>query len=460
MAITQTYCDYGTGNDYKGASFTDGAYTSATKTLVKAGAFAATKVNHWLYLESNDGGSIVAGYYRVATVPDANTVTLATDAGAGVDDDAAKCTQHDGTTTKPWRSVQGALDLITRDTTNGDQVNVKAGTAQVLAESLNLTTYGTPTEGEPLIFRGYTSAANDGGRGHLSNPAGAVINSSTLDWIVFADMTLEGGGNPTKLVTLDDNNLFYNVIFLANKGGDAVAYLAALGDYCQLIACQISGEFAGGITGVLGLVVIGCYSTSPTGIGGGTSGCVFSGNILVSTANAANDMISFGGDSNVVMNNILYATSASTKNAINLGNSDGRQGSVCMNNVICGFSGAGGKGIISAAGSDQHVVGHNAFYNNTTAYALGGDLYIDLTANDVTLAADPFTDAANGDFSLTAAGKTALRGLGWPGTYLGAHANTDGHVTIGAVQYGEAEGGSGGGGPVIGSRIIRGLGAI
>jgi hypothetical protein len=104
-APTNTYCDYGAGTDYKGPTFKDGAYTSATKTLVKGSAFAATKVNHWLYLESNHGGSIVAGYYKVATVTDANTVVLATDAGASVDDDAAKCTQHDGTTTLPWRSV-------------------------------------------------------------------------------------------------------------------------------------------------------------------------------------------------------------------------------------------------------------------------------------------------------------------------------------------------------------------
>ena len=145
-APTHTYCDYATGNDYKGASFTDGAYTSATKTLVKNGAFTASKINHWLYLESNDGGSIVAGYYKIATVSSADAVILATDAGAGVDDDAAKCTQHDGTTSKPWRSIQGALDLITRDATNGDQINIKAGTEQVLAASLVLTRYGAPAE--------------------------------------------------------------------------------------------------------------------------------------------------------------------------------------------------------------------------------------------------------------------------------------------------------------------------
>jgi len=77
-----------------------------------------------------------------------------------------------------------------------------------------------------------------------------------------------------------------------------------------------------------------------------------------------------------------------------------------------------------------------------------------MTDNDVALAADPFTDAENGDFSLTTAGKAALRGQGWPGAYLGANAATDGHVTIGAIQYGEAEAG-GGGFPKIASLLGR-----
>ena len=46
-------------------------------------------------------------------------------------------------------------------------------------------------------------------------------------------------------------------------------------------------------------------------------------------------------------------------------------------------------------------------------------------------------------------GAAALRGLGFPGAYLGAHANTDGHVTIGPIQYGEAEAG---GRPAFGDR--------
>ena len=40
---------------------------------------------------------------------------------------------------------------------------------------------------------------------------------------------------------------------------------------------------------------------------------------------------------------------------------------------------------------------------------------------------------------------TALRSAGWPASYLGAHANTDPHITIGALQYGPTPAASGGG---------------
>jgi len=183
-------------------------------------------------------------------------------------------------------------------------------------------------------------------------------------------------------------------------------------------------------------------------------------NVVVLTESGTG-IIAFGIDPLFVRSNTVYSSVANTGSGIYINDATGRAVASVTNNVICGFSGAGGEAIL-LNGENLVVLGHNAFYNNTAnmAYGADGDPHIiDLTANDVALAADPFVDAANGDFSLTAAAKTALRGVGWPGAYLGAHANTDGHITIGPIQYGEAEAG-GGGGPVIGSRIIRGLGAV
>jgi len=173
--------------------------------------------------------------------------------------------------------------------------------------------------------------------------------------------------------------------------------------------------------------------TSASAISG--SGSVAIGNILVHSSNGG------GIGCNDTVGNIVVNTASGTGNGI-----EALLRGTAINNIVQGYSGAGGKGINVVAGCK--MVGHNAFYNNTTN--MSGTPVLSLAANDVALAADPFTDAANGDFSLTAAAKTALRGLGWPAAYLGAHANTDGHVTIGAVQYGEAE--AGGGGMLVGNK--------
>ena len=71
-----------------------------------------------------------------------------------------------GTIGDPYGDLQYALNTVTRGT-DGNQFNIKAGTDEVLAASITTATYGTPSTSQPLIFRGYTSAANDGGQASI-----------------------------------------------------------------------------------------------------------------------------------------------------------------------------------------------------------------------------------------------------------------------------------------------------
>ncbi len=87
MAITLDYVDYATGNDYSAASFVNGSFVSLTLTLTHAGSFAATQVNHWLYLSDNGSGEVTAGYYYVTGIGGApNSVVLNADIRSGVND--------------------------------------------------------------------------------------------------------------------------------------------------------------------------------------------------------------------------------------------------------------------------------------------------------------------------------------------------------------------------------------
>ncbi len=360
-----------------------------------------------------------------------------------------------GTIGDPYGDLQFALDSITRNATDGDQICIKAGTAEVLAASLSLATYGTPAEGAPLVLRGYTSTANDGGRGAISYPGNAIINSSTLDYIYWVDLDLSGGGNPTRMITLDDFNLFLRCKFTPDKGGEAVAYGLALGDNNRVIGCKFTRDngygFALASTATNSNLIAWCFSDSVTGLTVGNNYNVFLHNIAI-VRTTTNNGITASLDENHLIGNIVYNTTAGTAQGIVLGNSSGRQNSIAINNIVVGQSGSGGVGIGSASGCDVLMVGYNAYYNNSTNYSAGGDTIVDL-GGDVSLGANPFTDAANGDFSLTETAKTALRSAGWPASYLGAHANSDPHITIGAMQYGPAVT-AGGMGGIFGS-IVR-----
>lgn len=71
----------------------------------------------------------------------------------------------------------------------------------------------------------------------------------------------------------------------------------------------------------------------------------------------------------------------------------------------------------------------------------------------VTLAADPFTNAAAGDFSLnTTAGGAACRAAGFPGAM--PRGTTTGYTDVGVAQHADPVGGGGGGVNIIGGLVI------
>lgn len=352
-----------------------------------------------------------------------------------------------GTIGDPFGDLQYALNTITRDATNGDQVNIKAGTAEVLAAPLSFATYGAPTAAAPLVLRGYTAVANDGGVGVIDGDGGQIINGSTLSYIIGHSMTFTNTGANTML-RLGSGCMFTDCSF-TNSTGRAVWVAGTSGPYMQ--RCYVAVTNNAGVTLGHSAVIDSCYLNGATVLfssGIGTS--VIINNIIVPSGN------NYGLTVNAIINvNIKHNVILSSASAGAGIYTTTETGLMAVNNIIAGFSGAGGTGM--TLGGRSRLVGYNAFYNNTTDVSLAGEIWDDQRANDVALAADPFVDAANGDFSLTDAAKLLLRSAGWPSSYLGA--STDPHITIGAVQYGAAVA-SGGGGPVIGSRVIRGLGAL
>ena len=450
-APTNYYCDYAAGNDYTGATFTDGSFANATLTLTKAGAFAASKVNHWLYLSDNGSGEVTAGYYRVTDASGApNAVVLHADIRSGVNDPTdVVCTQATGAIGVPFRSVQGAFDLVTRDAVNGDQINIKAATTQTCAATLTWATYGSPDRGAPFVLRGYTSTAGDGGQTTIDGGGSAIINEGSKDYFVFADIRFTNAGANT-MVNVRDYSHFYQCQFDTCTGNQ----MLQLRNFCLVERCYFTGSPAARLVYCMsGTVIRNSYfvvanSTSAVLMNASGQEFVFRNNIILLT-NAGAVGVDTSGYS-FTEHNIFYKSVASNANMYGLNTTENVVSAV--NNIFVGFNGVGNEGINSTTYGPT-VLGHNAFYNNTANYSLAEGPWIDLTANDVALLADPFTSAATGDFSLTEAAQAVLRSAGWPPSYLGAHANSDPHITIGPIQYGSGAGG--GGFPKIASLLGR-----
>lgn len=347
----------------------------------------------------------------------------------------------DGTSGTPWKSVQKALNTITRNATNGDQINVKAGAADVLAASLSLSTYGTATETAPLILRGYTTTANDGGYGAISG--GNSVNiadfyNASKPRVYFVDMDLGYGAASGKLLQLYFGTLLRCKVHHAATGVSIVSGHSVVA-HCYIYSCtSYSIE-----TYVSVPVLIyhnflknrGLYLESSLG--------TVAHNIISVDTNAYGIYCYGGGDA--LIQNSIYANGGNGPGIHTSGAT--YQRNVILNNVVEGFS--GGIGINVPSGVNLLLYGNNKVYNCGTAFSMSGDPVLDV-GNNSTLAASPFTDAANGDFSVS----TALKAAGYPSSFLGS--NTNQYLDIGAAQRQE----QGAGGLAInpiGSHIIRGL---
>lgn len=355
-----------------------------------------------------------------------------------VDYGAGNDTTGDGSIGTPWKTIQKALDTITRNSTDGDQVNVKAGTAQELAAILSFASYGSTASADaPLVLRGYTSAANDGGVATIDAGGNKIIEQDAFAHLVCRDLICTNSGSNAMLRT--GGYLIVIRCQFTNLTGRAIWNIGTAGPF--ILGCYVATTSGAALTIGLGAYVSRCYLAGGTILTASGPAGVIDGNIIVPTDN--NNGITVSENAPVITNNIIRAPGASTGAGVSIGANS--EHGIIANNLITGFSGAGGAGVRVASGGLLVSTANNAYYNNTANVANSGVLLQD-DGGDVALAADPFADAANGDFSLTPAAQAALRSAGWPSSYLGAHANTDPHITIGALQYGPTPAASGGGG--------------
>lgn len=444
MAITHYYVDPAAGSDHKGASFTDGAFTVADMTLTKTGAFASAVANDKLYLTDNGSGRVTPGIYKISSKTSDNAVVLATSPKSGATDPIdVVCNQGTGAVGTPWATAQHALNNITQGTA-GDQINIKAGGTDTLSAALVFTTYGAPNRNKPIIFRGYTTAANDGGIGVLSGGGACSIDGrgGGNTFTIWADMRLTNVGART-IVDIGGYGLIYHCQIDTSTAAYGVNAQSA---YSRVIGCYIHDCNDGiGMTNAnlaAWNYIVNCtrYGIYVTGEGP---------TVLNNVINCAGvNQYGIYHDGNGFWNcigNTVYNSTAGTKEGIR-GNTTS-DGVIVINNIVEGWSGTGGDGILAT--KPPQLSGNNASYNNATPFTLGG--YID-TGNDSLLGASVFTNPAGANFAVSTDANVKAAAL--PALFNGS--STNDYVDKGAAQRQEpaAGGASHSAHMIIGSRGI------
>jgi hypothetical protein len=327
-----------------------------------------------------------------------------------------------GTIGDPYGDIQYAFDTMTRDATNGDQINIKAGTDEVLAAVLTLATYGTPSTTAQLILRGYTSAANDGGIGGIDCNAAASLQSAAWSNVSFIDLHIHNtNSSTTHAVYLFENGSVINCE-INNSAGDGLR----IDRYASVENCYIHDCARYGI-----------YSASSGGVyiahnylANGTKdftrafylvarGVIAEHNII--SVDGTTDAVYLGFANNIIRNNSIWCNGGSGYGIRDLSPHGFHN---IYNNIIEGFTSGTGLYLVS----HPFMAGYNAFYNNGTDKNITGTLAYDL-GNDFTLTGTPFAGAGSGDFTLT---DEALKGTGWPGTIYGS--STPQYMDVGAMQ--------------------------
>jgi len=331
-------------------------------------------------------------------------------------DPAINANSGAGTIGDAFGDLQYALNTVTRDATNGNRFNIKAGTAETLAAALTLATYGTPTADAPLVFQGYTSAAGDGGIGEISGAATYSIylesGNSGKNNIHFYDLKMGNSGSAVMLGLIGMGNVINCELY----GSSNANGINCEGNIIRFVNCWFH-DFSGTFNILLrGGTMINCYVESAAGTymvycsGGHVINCILD----IATDTSLHGLYTDSGMA-VILNNTIYCSSANVNNAIDVQTPNG---AIVLNNIVQGYSGTNGKAINMGGSTGVLVTGGNRYYNVHTAESVNVGMRYTLDAI-ASLGASPFTNPGGNDFSV-ANGTTGVSGAALPATWKGA----------------------------------------
>ncbi len=342
-----------------------------------------------------------------------------------------------GTSGDPYGDLQYALNTMTRDATNGDRINVKAGTDEILAAALSFATYGTPAANARCHFEGYTTTAGDGvptGTAGIDCASTySCIGGGTIDYIGFKNMHIHKSG-AAAIFNVGDSFTFVNCE-IENTTGRGLD----LNGSGTVFNCHVHTVGTPAIIVVSSSIVYHNYIEVADGsakraihLGGGNCICGFN---CIRLTGSGNDSTGIGyKDVSLVFHNSIWSD-AGTGTGIMQGSTT-NIGLMIWGNVVQGFSGVGGVGMVLSSDDELLLYGANQLYDNATHVTLSADLVGSKMADDVApTASAPMADPANEDFEAN----DVIKDTGLFATFKGSA--TSQFLDAGAAQQEEPAGG-------------------
>jgi len=346
-----------------------------------------------------------------------------------------------GTIGDPYGDLQDGTSKVTWDTSNGNWINIKAGTDEVMTAPWELDSHRVASNAAPIGLRGYTSTAGDGGIGGISGGGSVAIYNEADSYVQFQDLHLHncGAADILKVGGFGSN---VNNVELDNTTGDALVVNAnASGVF--LIGLNIHNVAGKGISSSgtqSQFFAFGCYLKNGAN--------KFSAAIEVPrTASACHNIISIDGASDGIITG-SYASQIAQNSILSAGGTGKgirhtqAVSGAAVGNLVAGFSGVGGRGF--DLHEDLSTVGLNAAYDNTTEFVVSVFSKVNLGDNE-TLISSPFAKSGSDTFANRLVYFAPLEvGNVWGGAING--------LDKGAVQH------AGAGGGIVTGSVFGGLG--
>jgi hypothetical protein len=410
-----------------------GVFTPASGNPVSAGVAVGNFVSVY-----TDGAGAPTGFVARVTAVSSTTITLSTTAKSGT----APTTAASGITAVvggAWAGPSGTsgfpLSFVTNTLTNtsGDPTRVNLKNDQTYSITAAITAGNTGL----IYFQGYTSTFGDGGRFTVDGgTSGASYTLLTLSagQVEVRDAVFQNNGatGTSNGVSMSGASLMERVKVTSVRGSG----FAMLSSGCAVIECEATACNQGNSATLAGFGMGGgratrCVAHDNTGSNNRGFRLSTANAVLVDCVSDTNGNVGFdmaGGGS--IHGGVAYANGGP-------GVLVAASVTTTIENVVLANNGTFGATV--TAGGFARLISC-AFRSNTSGETSG---VADATGT-VTLTADPFTDAANRDFSLndTAGGGAACRGAG-RGTFPPSDP-TVGYPDIGAAQHQDAGGSSGG----------------